>query len=87
MHGRRAPRCSRTRPSCRDDVRALVPIPPGVSPKLVGCVFRDLSDARILRRAGFRTSTRPIAHARPLSLWQLADADAATAWLAAHRTV
>ncbi len=71
---------------CADDIRALVPIPPDISPKLVGCVFRDLSDARILRRAGFRTSARPIAHARPVSLWQLADAAAALAWLATRRT-
>ena len=70
-----------------DDVRALVPIPADLSPKLVGCVFRDLADARILRRAGFRTSTRPIAHARPLSVWRLADADAANAWLTAHHPV
>ena len=72
---------------CADDVRALVPIPPDISPKLVGCVFRDLADAGILRRAGFRVSARPIAHARPLSVWRLADAAGAAAWLAAHRTV
>ena len=67
---------------CADDVRALVAIPADISPKLVGCVFRDLADAGILRRTGFRTSARPIAHARPLSVWTLADADGATAWLA-----
>jgi hypothetical protein len=69
---------------CADDVRALVPIPADISPKLVGVVFRDLADAGILRRAGFRASTRPAAHARPLSVWRLADAAAAVAWLAAH---
>jgi hypothetical protein len=69
---------------CADDVRAVVPIPADISPKLVGVVFRDLADAGILRRAGFRPSTRPAAHARPLSVWQLADAGAALAWLAAH---
>ena len=69
---------------CADDVRALVPIPADISPKLVGCVFRDLADAGILRRAGFRASTRPIAHARPLSIWHLADAAGAAAWLAAR---
>jgi hypothetical protein len=71
---------------CADDVRALVPIPPNVSPKLVGVVFRDLADAGILRRAGFRNSTRPAAHARPLSVWRLADAGAAAVCLAALRT-
>lgn len=71
---------------CADDVRAVVPIPADISPKLVGCVFRDLADAGILRRAGFQNSTRPAAHARPLSRWRLADADAALARLAAHPT-
>ena len=71
---------------CADDVRALVPIPAGVSPKLVGCVFRDLADARILRRVGFRNSNRPAAHARPLSVWALVDTEAATARLAALTT-
>ena len=69
---------------CADDVRAVVPIPADISPKFVGVVFRDLADAGILHRAGFRNSTRPAAHARPLSLWRLADADAALARLAAH---
>jgi hypothetical protein len=69
---------------CADHVRALVAIPAEISPKLVGVVFRDLADAGILRRAGFRNSTRPAAHARPLSVWRLADADTAMAWLAAH---
>jgi hypothetical protein len=68
---------------CADDVRAAVPIPPDISPKLVGVVFRDLGDAGILRRAGFRNSNRPAAHARPLSVWRLADAAGATARLAA----
>ena len=72
---------------CADDVRALVPIPPDISPKLVGVVFRDLADAGILHRAGFRNSTRPAAHARPLSIWMLADADAAQAWFASHPTL
>jgi hypothetical protein len=71
---------------CADDVRALVLIPADISPKLVGVVFRDLSDAGILRRDGFRKSIRPIAHARPLSVWRLADADAAAASLAALPT-
>lgn len=71
---------------CADDVRAVVPIPADISPKLVGVVFRDLADAGILRRAGFQNSTRPAAHARPLSLWRLADAASALARLDAHPT-
>jgi hypothetical protein len=68
---------------CADDVRTLVTIPPGISPKLVGAVFRDLADDKVLRRVGFRNSKRPAAHARHLSLWQLVDADRATARLVA----
>jgi len=72
---------------CADDVRAVVTIPPGISPKLVGCVFRDLADARILRRDGHRNSKRPAAHARLLSVWRLADPAAAYARLASLSTV
>ena len=72
---------------CADDVRTLVKIPPDISPKLMGVVFRDLADAGIFRRAGFRNSTRRAAHARPLSVWQLADAAAAVAWLVAHAAI
>ena len=67
-----------------DDVRAVVAIPPGMNPKLVGVVFRDLADAGILRRDGYRQSRRPAAHARPLSVWRLTDAAAAWGWLAAN---
>ncbi len=49
---------------CADDVRALVAIPPDMSPKVVGAAFRELADAAYLRRAGFRNSNRPAAHAR-----------------------
>lgn len=69
---------------CADDVRTLVSIPPDMSPKAVGAAFRELADAAYLRRTGFRNSNRPAAHARPLSVWRLADAAGAAAWLAAH---
>lgn len=73
---------------CADDVRALVPIPPDVSPKVVGAAFRELAAAGILSHTGtYRRSCRPVAHARPLPLWQLADAAGASAWLSAHHTV
>ncbi|CAN5544592.1 hypothetical protein BH11PLA2_BH11PLA2_25190 [soil metagenome] len=72
---------------CADDVRPLVVIPPGMSPKLVGTVFRDLSEAGILRHNGYRKSRRAMAHARPLTVWKLADAGRAAAWLASHRTI
>lgn len=68
-----------------DDVRALVPIPADCSPKLMGVVFRDLAAAGILRRDGYRNSTRPAAHARPISVWRLAGRTEAVALLAAIR--
>ena len=71
---------------CADDVRAVVTIPADISLKLVGVVFRDLADAGILLRNGFRNSTWPAAHARPLSVWRPADASAATVRLAALHT-
>ena len=71
---------------CADDVRALVPIPAGISPKFVGCVFRDLAVAGILRRDGYQLTKRAIAHARPISRWRLADALKATARLTTLRT-
>lgn len=69
---------------CACDVCAAVQIPADISTKLVRIVFRDLADAGILRRARFRCSNRLAAHTRPLSIWQLADAEAAAACLAAH---
>ena len=71
---------------CADDVRALVSIPDGINPKFVGCVFRDLADAGILRRDGYQLTKRAIAHARPISRWRLADALKATARLTILRT-
>lgn len=64
------------------DVCGVAPIPADILPKLVGAVFRDLADARNIRRAGFRNPTRPEAHARPLPSWQLANATAVFARLA-----
>lgn len=67
-----------------DDVRRAVELPPDLNPKLFGAVPGHLVRACIIRAAGYATSTRPEAHARPIQVWQLADADAARAWLADH---
>jgi hypothetical protein len=67
-----------------DELRAKVTIPPGIRPVVVGAVFRDLADAGILCRVGYRNSKRAAAHARPVSIWRLVDSEAALAWLAAH---
>lgn len=69
---------------CADDVRALVDIPPGMSPKVVGSAFRELADDGLLSHIGSRPSKRPLAHARPIKVWRLADAAAASAFLTAH---
>lgn len=66
-----------------DDVRAVVEIPDGMNPKCIGAVFLDLACDAIIRRVGFRKSARRVAHARQLSIWRIADRDAATARLAA----
>lgn len=67
-----------------DDIRAAVPIPPGVRPVVVGAALRPLAVAGYLRRVGYRASARPVAHARPLAVWALADDAGAAAWLTAH---
>lgn len=70
---------------CADDVRALVPIPAGISPKVNGAALRELAEAGILTNSGTsRRSRRPEAHARSLPVWRLADAADAAAWLATH---
>lgn len=70
-----------------DDVRAAVDLPEGVAPKAFGAVPGPLARAGIIRRDGFAKTRRPQAHARPVSVWRLADRQRADAWLAAHRSL
>jgi hypothetical protein len=67
-----------------DDIRAAVTIPPGVRPTVVGAAVRVLAIAGIIRKIDFRPSRRPVAHARPLTVWALTDHAAALRWLADH---
>jgi hypothetical protein len=67
-----------------DDVRAGVDLPSGVNPVCLGAVAPPLAKAGIIALAGFSLSSRPTAHARPVSVWALRDRDAAIAWLAEH---
>lgn len=69
---------------CADDVRDRVPIPPGIRPVVVGAAMRDAADAGIITRIGYRKTRRALAHARPLTVWQLTDREAAAAWLHDH---
>jgi len=67
-----------------EDARDGVEVPEGFNPKALGSVPGTLARSGIIRRVGYVTAQRPAAHARPLSLWELADPDAARAWLATH---
>ena len=67
-----------------DDVRERLKLPADIGPVCLGAVPKPLALAGIIRRAGFVASTRPEAHARPVSVWELVDAHAARLWLADH---
>lgn len=67
-----------------DDVRAAVEIPAGVDPVCLGAVAGPLVKAGIIMRAGYVETARPEAHACPVTIWELVDADAAERWLAEH---
>jgi hypothetical protein len=67
-----------------DDVRAAVELPPGIGPRSFGAVPASLVEAGVIRATGYQRTARPTAHARPNTVWALADRAAALAWLAAH---
>lgn len=86
LRGRRALLCRLldTGEATADDVRNAVELSAGIAPVCLGAVPRTLARAGIIERVGFVSSARPDAHARPVSIWALADRAAALAWLAAH---
>ncbi len=67
-----------------DDVRGQIELPLKVNPKCLGAVPGTLAKAGILQRTGYRPTDRPEAHARPVSVWQLKDRQAAEKWLREH---
>lgn len=67
-----------------DDVRRLVQCPDGINPKAFGTMAGELARARIVEQDGFTKSTRPEAHARPVSVWRLINRAAAEEWLKTH---
>lgn len=67
-----------------DVVRELVELPPGIGPKLFGAVPGPLAKAGIIRASGFAKTARPVGHARPVTVWVLADRAAAERWLRDH---
>ncbi|WP_202920867.1 hypothetical protein [Urbifossiella limnaea] len=67
-----------------DDVRVVVAVPPGFDPKLFGPVAGPLARAGIIRATGYARTGRAVGHARPVTVWELADRTAAVAWLATN---
>jgi hypothetical protein len=66
-----------------DDVAERIgPTDPSIDPRWLGTVPGPLAIARIIRRADYTKSTRPIRHASVIAVWELADRAAAIAWLA-----
>lgn len=57
-----------------DDVRDHVgELPEGIGPALFGAVSKPLKDAGAIRHVGYQKSRRPIAHARPVGIFEIAD--------------
>ncbi|MCZ2401409.1 MAG: hypothetical protein LC135_16345 [Phycisphaerae bacterium] len=67
-----------------NDVRDVVEVRDEINPVCLGVVPGSLARAGIIERVGFAESRRPDAHARPVSIWRLADRAAALGWLAVH---
>lgn len=67
-----------------DDVRAAVVLPDDLDPTLTGAAMRALAVGGLIRGDGYVQTARPVAHARPVTIWRLVDAAAARQWLADH---
>ena len=67
-----------------DDVRAAVALPNDIDPTLIGAAMRALAVGGLIRGDGYAQTARPVAHARPVTVWRLVDADAARQWLVDH---
>jgi hypothetical protein len=68
-----------------DDVADLLgKRPDTIDPRWLGTVPGALAQAGIIRRVGYDKSCRPSRHASVLTVWQLADRQAASNWLARH---
>jgi hypothetical protein len=67
-----------------DALRALVPIPAGTDPRVVGSAVRGLAELKLTTSVGRRKTLRGVAHAGKLDVWRVADAAKARHWLATH---
>jgi hypothetical protein len=55
-----------------------------IDPRYLGAVPKTLARVGIIHRVGYERSCRPIRHASIISTWEIADRDAALAWLDSH---
>ena len=55
-----------------DDLRKTMGVEPP-SPNVLGALFRSVSDEGWIRFVGYRKSTRPEAHGRPITVWRTAS--------------
>lgn len=86
IHGRRAllRALLMTGTATADDVRLAVTLAEGIDPVCLGAVPGLLARAGVIRRAGFTNTRRAAGHARPVTVWELADRAAAERWLIDH---
>jgi hypothetical protein len=68
-----------------DDVRAVMTVPPGVSPTFFGGVPHALVAEEIITRDGYRPTKRPKAKDRPVAVWRLVNRQAAVEWIAENQ--
>ncbi len=55
-------------PFTTDDVWAALPHPP--EPRAIGALIRAAAKAGTIRRVGWRESSRPECHSRPVAMWE-----------------
>ena len=64
-----------------DHVRAALNLPDVGRPTWLGAVPAGLRAAGVIRKRGYEETRRACAHARPLAVWELIDADRGRKWL------
>ncbi len=69
-----------------DDIRAVVVIPDGIHPAVIGTAVYLLARDGIIVPVNTVTAQRPIAHAHLMRVWRLADPDQGNVWLASNPT-
>ena len=72
--------------ACADDIRAVVEIPDGIHPSVIGSAVQGLAREGLIVAVKTQTAARPVAHSHLFRVWRLADQDRATAWLASRKT-